>query len=211
MDRAFRRVGVKSRADPLSTVGQPVRLPRLAIGPAAFALAALLTGCAGMAPATPDVTAERGCYSDRPLEQRAAYVGEYLDKAFADAPPLTLAEDREMSRLAACTGGSVLGVGDGCPTQWAEAKASGLAERSRIRGAQYAISRRMASAGTHADRSSRIRDLTVALSIANEAHETNALRHAAGLIGDDPYQRTAIALTVVEGTLQDTIACEALR
>ena len=189
----------------------PAQLSRIAIGTAAFAFTILLAGCAGVPDDGPDMTAEKGCYSDHPLAERALYIQEYVDKAFADAPPLTEAEDRQMSRLAACTGGSALGVGDGCPAEWAEARASGLADRSRIRGAQYAIARRVASAGRYPDRSSRIRDLTVALSIANEAHETNAVRHATGLIGDETYQRTAIALSVVEGTLQDTIACEALR
>ena len=202
MDRAFRRVRVTTSKD---------RLSRYAIGAAAFTCTVVISGCAGMRSDTPDMTAEKGCYSDHPLAERALYIQEYVDKAFADAPPLTAAEDREMSRLAACTGGAALGVGDGCPTQWAEAKASGLADRSRIRGAQYAITRRVASAGRYPDRSSRIRDLTGALSIANEAHETNAVRHATGLIDDAAYQRTAIALSVVEGTLQDTIACEALR
>jgi len=190
---------------------QPAWLSRSAIVTAVFTFTVLMAGCASVAPEAPDLTAEKGCYSDHPLAERALYIQEYVDKAFADAPPLTEAEDREMSRLAACTGGSALGVGDGCPTQWAQAKASGLADRSRIRGAQYAIARRLASAGRYPDRSSRIRDLTVALSIANEAHEMNAVRHATGLIGDESYQRTAIALTVVEGALQDTIACEALR
>lgn len=189
------------------------RLSRFALGAAGLVATTLLCGCASTNPVStgPDMTAGKGCYGDKPMAERLVFVRTYLDTAFADAPPLSRAEHEEISRLAACYGGAVLGVGDGCPSEWAQARASGLAERNRVRGAEYSIPDRLISAQTQPDRSSRIRDLTVALSTTNEAHATNALRHAAGKIDDDAYERTATALNIIEGTLQDTIACEALR
>lgn len=180
----------------------------------AFASVLLLTGCQTAEPTRavgPDMARETGCNGDKPLAERLAEITPYLEKAFASAPPFSQAEYDQMRHLGACTGASVLGVGSGCEAEWAEATASGLAERSRIRGAQISIPKYFQMAEAAPVRSQRIRNLTTAHAIAWQAHEYNEIRFATGKIDDDARSNTSIALFTVEGLIQDAIACEALR
>lgn len=194
-----------------------MRLPgRMVLGAAAFAGAVLLSGCettklAATAATGPDMALETGCVGDRPLDARLEQINEQLQRAFASAPPLSLAEYEQMRRLGSCTGGAVLGVTDGCRDEWAQAKASGLADRSRIRGAQYSIPIFFERAKAATVRSQRIRYLATAHAIAWQAHEYNEVRFARGEISEDVHGETSVALFGAEGLIQETLACESLR
>lgn len=183
-------------------------------GVLAFSCGLLLAGCQTTeqtAVAGPDMALETGCVGDRPLAERLAQITPYLDRAFASAPPFSQAEYDEMRRLGACTGGAVLGVGTGCQAEWEQATASGMAERSRTRGAQFSIPKYFQMAEAAPVRSQRIRNLTTAHAVTWQAHEYNEIRYAAGKIDNDTRGETSIALFTVEGIIQDTIACESLR
>lgn len=184
---------------------------KLWLGACAFASMILLSACQTTTPAGPDMALETGCVGDRPLAARLEQISPYLAEAFASAPPFSQAEYDEMRRLGACTGGAALGVGTGCEAEWAQARASGLAERSRIRGAQLSIPIYFRKAEADQTRSQRIQDLTTAHAITWEAHEYNEIRFAKGQIGDEARAKTSVALFVVEGMIQQTIACESLR
>lgn len=190
---------------------------RIWIGSLVLASALLLSACAttkpneAAKPAGPNMALETGCVGDKPLAARLAEINTYLTRAFAKAPPFSQAEYDEMRRLGACAGGAVLGVGDGCEAQWAEAKASGLAERSRIRGAQYSIPKYFQLAEAAPVRSQRIKNLLTAQAITWQAHEYNEVRFATGKLDQNTYADTSVALFGVEGMIQQTIACESLR
>lgn len=190
---------------------------RLWMGAIAFAGAAVLSGCGttraveSVATAAPDMKAETDCLRDKPLGDRLIDINAQLKVAFATAPPLSEAEYDHMRRLGSCTGAMVLGSGAGCDAEWAQAKASGLAERSRLSGAQYSIPRWVGFAQAAPVRSTRIRDLVLALMMAKDAHENNAVRLATGQVDEATVRPTLDGLRSVTETLMQTIVCESPR
>lgn len=130
-------------------------------------LSALLCACAH----TPPPPAYKSCTSPLPLELRLKRIEGRLEKAYADAPPLTAQEHAEVRRLADCFGGAVLGVGTGCAEERAAARASGLYARNAIRGAQFSLPDHLTRAASQPLGGERTRTLIVAMHIAEQSRD----------------------------------------
>jgi hypothetical protein len=162
-----------------------------------------------------------------PLELRARRIAERLDQAYAHAPPLSAEEVAHMRRLADCHGASVLGVGDGCVAESEQARASGLAERHRIRNAAYSIPERLGRAAGQPLGANRADDLLVANAIANSAEialrdylrgqlsaEQIATLQSGAFYVETPaavraYQDEPLALMLIGADIEQAIICDA--
>lgn len=132
-----------------------------------------------------------------------------------------------MRRLADCLGGAVLGVGDGCVAEREAARASGLADRHRIRSAAFSIPTRLAAAAGKPLGADRTSDLLVARATAESAEQAlrehlrgqltpeqvETLARGAFYVETPPavraYQDDPLALMLVGADLEQAIICDA--
>jgi hypothetical protein len=170
----------------------------------ALLTATTLAACAYTAP-TPTYTA---CRTPIPLELRLKRIEGRLDQAYAHAPPLSATEHAEIGRLSACYGGAVLGVGTGCPDEWAAARASGLVERNSIRSAAFSVPEYVAKAAKLPLGGERANSLIVAMQIADDA-EDKLRAHLRTLPDADAYRDDPLKLMLVSADIQQALICDA--
>lgn len=184
-----------------------------------------LTACVHEPP--PPAPAYKSCTSPLPLELRLKRIEARLEKAYANAPPLTAAEHAEVGRLAACFGGAVMGVGTGCPEERAAAGASGLYTRNAIRGAEYSLPEYLTRAAGQPLGGERTRNLIVAMHIAEGARDALREHLLAALtpeqradlqreviyVRDPPeiiaYRDGVTQLTIVGSDIEAALICDA--
>lgn len=153
----------------------------------------------------PPPPANTPCRTPMALELRLKRIESRLELAYAHAPPLSAAEHQEMNRLAACFGGAVLGVGEGCSREREAARASGLQARNALRGAAYSVPEYVNRAIAAPLGGARTNDLLVAMLVAEEAKDALD-RHVQNL----PEGRDGpLAMMLVSADLQQAIICDA--
>lgn len=136
-----------------------------------------------------------------PLELRARRIDERLAIAYAYAPPLSAEESAHMAQLAACGGAAALGSGDGCQSEWAEARASGLADRYTIGNGRYSIPALLRAAAAKPLGADRTRDLLTALAVAHTAQRD--ISEIADTHRDGP-----LAMMLVVADLEQAMVCD---
>lgn len=143
-----------------------------------------------------------------PLELRLKRIEGRLAQAYAHAPPLSAAEHAEMNRLAACFGGSVLGVGDGCTQERETARASGLQQRNTIRSAAFSVPEYVTRAIGQPLGGVRTHSLLIAMQIAEKARDALEA-HIAGLPDGRAYRDDPLKLMLVSADIEQAIICDA--
>jgi hypothetical protein len=143
-----------------------------------------------------------------PLELRLKRIALRLDEAYAHAPPLSAGEHAEMNRLAACFGGSVLGVGNGCAREREAARVSGLQQRNAIRGAAFSVPEHVTRAIGLPPGGARTNDLLVAMRVTEEAHDTLDA-YLKTLPDARSYSDDPLKLMLVSADIQQALICDA--
>lgn len=171
-------------------------------------IVALAVGVSACAHAPPPPPAYADCRTPIPLELRLKRIERRLGEAYAHAPPLSAAEHAEMNRLAACFGGSVLGVGDGCMQEREAARASGVQQRNRIRSAAYSVPEYVTRAIGQPLGGPRANSLLVAMLIAEEARDALET-HLASLPDGGAYRDDPLKLMLISADIQQALICDA--
>jgi hypothetical protein len=162
--------------------------------------AVALLGACTHEPPPPAAGTQSACRAPMPLELRARRIGDRLDHAYANLPPLSRAEFDQMTRLAAC-----YGAGADCSAEFEAARASGLRDRHRMRAAAYEIPDRLASAAALSLGADRTQHLLVAVATAEAAHD--AIEDYPGAAAD-PSHSAAVTMNLVTADLQQAITCD---
>lgn len=162
------------------------------------ALTLLVSACAHEAP---QQEGQSVCRTPMPLELRLRRMEGRIALAYANAPPLSRDEAEHMQRLAAC-----YGSGHDCTAEWDAAQASGLADRYRLRSAEYAIPEWLGTAIAAPLGARRTGDLLVALAVSNEAED--ALK-ARSLATTGAHDETSMHMMLVGADIEQAIICDA--